>query len=213
MGKLINLTGVNLGKLTVLERDTNISSTKPYWICRCECGNTVSIMGDSIRRGRTTSCGCNKHNKSNTRLYNIWLKMKSRCYNHNDSKYKYYGAKGITICEDWRDFNNFYSWSINNDYNDTLTLDRINVYSNYEPSNCRWITHKEQQRNKTNTIYVKYNNKTISISELAEITGLNRKTLTKRYYAGDTGVDLVRFTNRKNTLNLTALHDNYCINV
>lgn len=208
MGKLINLTGLNLGKLTVLERDATISSKKPYWICKCDCGNTVSIMGDSIRRGKTTSCGCNKHNKSNTRLYTIWSKMKSRCYNHNDSKYKYYGDKGITICEDWHDFTTFYSWSIDNDYNESLTLDRINVYSNYEPSNCRWITHTEQQRNKTNTIYVKYNNKTISISELAEITGLNRKTLTKRYYAGDTGSDLVRPTNRKTTINLTSIHDN-----
>lgn len=213
MAKLINMTGLNFGKLTVIERDNTISNKKPYWICKCECGNTVSIMGDSLRRYKTTSCGCNKHNKSNTRLYNIWSKMKSRCSNLNDSKYKYYGAKGITICKEWNDFNNFYSWSINNDYDDTLTLDRINVYSNYEPSNCRWITHNEQQRNKTNTIYVKYNNKTMSISELAEITGLNRKTLTKRYYAGDTGADLVRSTNRTNTLNLTALHDNYCINV
>ena len=109
MAKLINMTGLNFGKLTVIERDNTISNKKPYWICKCECGNTVSIMGDSLRRYKTTSCSCNKHNKSNTRLYNIWSKMKSRCSNLNDSKYKYYGAKGITICEEWTDFNKFYS--------------------------------------------------------------------------------------------------------
>lgn len=98
-----------------------------------------------------------KHGLSYTRLYRIWHKMKDRCYNKNDNRYKNYGARGIKICEEWKnDFLSFYTWACNNGYKDTLSIDRIDNNSDYYPGNCRWTTTKEQTRNRTTNVWVEY---------------------------------------------------------
>lgn len=85
--------------------------------------------------------------KNDTRLYVIWGHIKQRCYNEHCKEHKYYGERNIKMCDEWlNDFMNFYNWAINHGYDDTLTIDRINVNGNYEPSNCRWITQKQQAR-------------------------------------------------------------------
>ena len=119
----------------------------------------VIILSNHLKSGKIKSCGClnkqgnPKHGLRYTRLYRIWINMKTRCYNKNTNRYKDYGARGITICNEWRnDFMSFYNWSMNNGYDENLTIDRINNDKNYEPSNCRWITVKEQNRNKRNNI-------------------------------------------------------------
>ena len=90
-----------------------------------------------------------KHNLSNTKLFKVWCGMKDRTLNKNDKAYKNYGGRGIKICNEWlTDFMNFYNWSIDNGYKEGLTIDRINNNGNYEPSNCRWITMKEQSKNR-----------------------------------------------------------------
>lgn len=152
--KLIDITGQKFGKLIVIER-----FDKKRWKCQCECGNITYSDGYQLRKGITKSCGCfhkeicgdnhRKHGFTRTRLYRIYYKMKERCYRTKNDNYKYYGGLGVTICDEWlNDFQKFASWSLSHGYADNLTIDRINPYGNYEPSNCRWITIQEQQKNK-----------------------------------------------------------------
>lgn len=88
-----------------------------------------------------------KHGMSGTRLHRIWTEMKTRCLNQNDCHYKWYGARGISVCDEWLDFVPFSEWALSNGYKDDLTIDRIDNDGNYEPSNCRWITQSEQCKN------------------------------------------------------------------
>ena len=92
-----------------------------------------------------------RHGKKNTRLYNIWMNMKQRCSNKNHPKYKNYGAKGISVCDEWLNMINFYNWAMDNGYNNNLTIDRIDLNGNYEPNNCQWISLSENSRKKTTT--------------------------------------------------------------
>ena len=162
-GKLKNIVGQKFGKWTVLKRAANGKTKSARWLCKCECGNTNIIRGADLRLGKTKSCGCArkerfkkmiyKHGLDGTRINRIYWGMKARCYNKNFHKYKYYGARGITICEEWKnDFLSFYSWAINNGYKNNLSIDRINNDGNYEPSNCRWATAVQQANNKRQKI-------------------------------------------------------------
>lgn len=129
------------------------------WKCQCDCGNTKVIVTSSLINGLTTSCGCRQkeiakktrttHGMSGTKLYNTWKNIKKRCYYKKSKDYKYYGGRGIKVCEDWKEnFISFYNWSIENGYSKNLTIDRIDNDGDYEPSNCRWVTMTEQNNNK-----------------------------------------------------------------
>lgn len=166
MGKIKDIKGQRFGKLVVIEFK-EIKKHRAMWLCKCDCGNTKTIYSDCLLRGDTKSCGCihqkqlierNKkqnfnrhkiHGLSKTKLYKRWKRIKSRCYNINSKDYKYYGGCGIKMCDEWKkNYLSFYNWAINNGYKEELTIDRINVNGNYEPSNCRWVTWKEQANNK-----------------------------------------------------------------
>ncbi len=153
------MIGKKFGRLTVTERDTTIPNTNVvYYKCTWDCGNVTSVRSSNLSSGNTKSCGCynhemlvknhTKHGLRNTRLYRIWKRMRSRCNNPNNDRYEYYGARGISICSEWDEFINFYNWSMKHGYNDELTIDRIDVNGNYEPSNCRWADWSTQQKNK-----------------------------------------------------------------
>lgn len=116
--------------------------------------------------------------------YGSYRSMMNRCYREKNCNYNRYGARGIKVCEEWHNIENFEKWVEENPYFDGATLDRINVDGNYEPSNCRWVTMKKQCNNRSNTLYITYNGETHTISEWAEITGINRSTLNNRYYKG-----------------------------
>ncbi len=159
MGKMIDLTGKTFGRLTVIGPapcPENIKNTHKYWLCRCDCGNQTVVRGSNLKSNRTKSCGCLKnqvkHGKIKTRLYRIFGAMKTRCYNQNATAYVNYGARGIKVCEAWLDkvngFQNFAEWSLANGYSDDLSIDRINVNGNYEPSNCRWVSSQTQNCNR-----------------------------------------------------------------
>lgn len=140
-----------------------------------------------------------------TRLYSIWGNMKSRCTNPNKPDYKYYGANGITFCEEWSDYSNFKNWAINNGYKDGLTLDRKDGNKNYCPENCRWITIKEQQNNKRSNHRLEFNGESHTIAEWAEILNMDRAVIKDRLRAGwsinDVLTTPVKFQNKGITFN------------
>lgn len=156
MGKFQDLTGQRFGKLVVLYRQGNCGKCAA-WVCQCDCGRTSHpIAARNLKTGHTTACGCvvpnKQHGDSHTRLYEIWKGMKKRCDNPKCKDYKDYGAKGVAVCKEWDEsFVLFKEWSMQNGYEETLTIDRIDPFGNYEPSNCRWATLLEQARNKRNS--------------------------------------------------------------
>lgn len=176
-----DLTGNKYGKLTVINRAAN-RGRRTYWLCKCECGNTKEVRGDHLTSGKINSCGCivRKHGKEGTRLYNIWRSMLSRCEKENNISYKDYGARGIIVCDEWHDIDNFFSWAIDSGYNDTLTIERKDYNGNYEPSNCRWATRKEQANNRRSNHLLEYNGETHNISEWASITGIDARKIENR---------------------------------
>lgn len=189
-----DLTGMHFGRLIAVKRAEN-KSHQVRWLCRCSCGKQVVVSKSSLRNGCTKSCGClNKektiernttHNESRTRLYKIWAGMKRRCKHIKDKNYKLYGGRGIKVCEEWlNDFVAFRDWALTNGYADKLTLDRIDVNGNYEPSNCRWATTLEQANNKRNNHTVTFNGETRSIREWAILLGVNYGSLRSRIQRG-----------------------------
>lgn len=158
-----DLTGNRYGRLTVVEVAGKAKDRHTLWKCRCDCGNDVVVSSISLTSGKTKSCGCLKaeatgnrrrtHGGSTERLYTVWEGIKKRCYSPSCPDYKDYGAKGVKMCEEWHDYGSFRSWALANGYNPEgkygeCTIDRINPYKDYEPSNCRWIPNSEQARNK-----------------------------------------------------------------
>ena len=144
-----------------------------------------------MKSGVTLSCGCyhkevtgkirRTHGGTGTRLHSIWQNMKARCYRESAREYENYGGRGITICDEWRnDYKAFHDWAVENGYADNLTIDRKNVNGNYEPSNCRWITNEEQQRNKRNNSIYEFNGQSKNLTDWSKEFGVSYKTLQKR---------------------------------
>lgn len=130
--------------------------------------------------------------KNNKRLFSIWTGMKSRCYNKNTINYCNYGGRGISICDEWKDsFEKFCIWSYSNGYDDSLSIDRINPNGNYEPSNCRWTTDKEQANNRTSNLYITIDGVTKTLQQWADETGIPRHTIEYRIFIGLEGKALI----------------------
>ena len=121
-----------------------------------------------------------KHGEHGTRLYSIWRNMKQRCLNQNRSAYSAYGGRGISLCEEWKDYILFRDWAISNGYSDSLTLDRKNNELGYSPDNCRWATIKQQSNNTRTNRTIEYNGETHTLSEWAEILQMSVGTLWDR---------------------------------
>lgn len=193
MGKFVDLTGQRFGRLIVLERRGTDKHGKVLWLCQCDCGNSTMTTTGQLKSGKTSSCGClhnellvlrnTKHGKTNTRLYRIYEGIKTRCYSNSYKEYYLYGGRGITVCEEWKsDFMNFYNWAMENGYSDDLTIDRIDVDGNYEPSNCRWATAKEQANNTRKTNYLIFNGIKKSFNEWSVLVNIKTKTLKNRFF-------------------------------
>jgi predicted XRE-type DNA-binding protein len=135
-----------------------------------------------VRDGKqANTCGCKRHGDYKTILYKRYTGMKYRCYKETSSDYKNYGARGIKVCNEWRNsYITFKKWALANGYRDNLTIDRIDNDGNYEPNNCRFITIKENSRNKRDNTKIEYEGKTKSVTEWAEVLNINRSTIYSR---------------------------------
>lgn len=124
------------------------------------------------------------HSMSHTRLYQIWNSMKQRCSNPHAISYKYYGAKGVSVCDEWQSFTGFCKWALENGYKEDLTIDRIDSGGNYDPQNCRWATIKEQQNNTSYNRMLTFGGKTLNVTQWSELTGISRHALYHRVRRG-----------------------------
>lgn len=165
MRRFTDLTGQRFGSLTVTAERGRISNGKAASVCICDCGNKALARPTDLKRGFITSCGCIKRKQARensekmvkheaTRngsllwpTYRTWIAMIHRCTNPGIDAYRNYGAKGVTVCERWRDFKNFVQ-DMGQRPSLLLSIDRIDPYGNYEPGNCRWATDEQQRNNK-----------------------------------------------------------------
>ena len=163
------------------------------WKMKCSCGE-LFVAQPSDSKGVCRKCAMEKLSVERTKhgespkkgkqnaskLYSVWLNMRARCYNPKNKKYKDYGGRGISICSDWDDFLQFKKWSLENGFEESLTIDRIDNNGNYSPENCRWINQKEQMRNTRVNHLLTYNGETKTMAEWSEITGIKYHTLKQR---------------------------------
>ena len=205
--KYKNLTGQRFGRLTALKYMGTNRSYRALWLCKCTCGQEKIVNSNSLLMGTTRSCGClnneqrhkkgveanrAKHGLHGTRLYRIWKQIKTRCCNPNTTDWKDYGGRGITICAEWENnFSNFYNWALENNYDDTKSIDRIDVNGNYEPSNCKWETMKHQANNKRSNHFITIDGETKTCAEWIETSGICHSTFYQRLRNGKTGRELI----------------------
>lgn len=181
-----NLIGMRFNSLMVETYDEQSHK----WKCICTCGSTKYVRTSDLKRGHVKSCGCKFNGKSvkhthGNRVYNIWFNMIRRCTMPSDKSFKNYGERGIRVCDEWlNDFMSFYNWAMNNGYRDDLTIDRINNNGNYEPSNCRWVTMKEQHRNYSQNKNYTIDNETKCLTEWCEIYNIKYTTVLRRLEHG-----------------------------
>lgn len=188
--KMLDIVGRKYGRLTVIEYAGQNHRGKSMWVCQCDCGKTSVVLGTHLTGGHTKSCGCyneestksrvTTHGMSRTRLYNIWRGMLKRCNYEGATSYRNYGAKGISVCEEWCDYEKFKDWAISHGYSDHLTLDRIDNSGDYRPENCRWADVKTQMRNTSRNKVIQFRGETHCLQEWADILGMNYRTLQQR---------------------------------
>lgn len=182
-----DLTGKRFGRLVAVEKVGCNKHGNLRWLCRCDCGNEKIVTSGKLIQQRTRSCGCyakevrtkslEKHGITTggkPRTLTIWNGMKARCFNPKSPSYKNYGGRGITICNEWLSFENFHNWSIENGYAEGLQIDRIDNDGNYEPSNCRWVSRKDNMKNTSRCHFVQIHGEKKTITEWIELTGISR---------------------------------------
>lgn len=198
----IDITNQIFDRLTVLHRVENNIDGDAMWLCECSCGSTRIVKGGSLRSKTTRSCGClfeeirsggtaTTHGQSQTSEYSVWSAMKQRCNNENIAHYDNYGGRGISVCNRWNvSFETFIS-DMGRRPSRSHTIERIDNNGNYEPSNCKWATYAEQNRNKRDNVYVTINGKTMVAEDWGKQHGLPRSIVSNRIKIGMTHEEAV----------------------
>lgn len=193
------MEGHRFGRLTVIS-EAPASKGGRRWNCRCECGGEITARSGDLRRGKYVSCGCAKKERVATYRgqqithgatiggkespeFTVWMKMRDRCGNPNSPAYRYYGGRGITICERWQSFAAFLE-DVGARPSAAHTLDRLENDRGYDPGNVRWATHTEQQRNRRDNVRLTLNGETKCLVEWAEEAGLKVVTVQTRLRRG-----------------------------
>lgn len=184
----LNLAGQKFGKLFAVERVVS-DKGRTKFICTCDCGNQSTVAGSDLVSGNTTSCGCVKAKTGLTSnllhggasgefsgAYRSWRSMKQRCLNPSSRGWSEYGAKGVKVCDRWLTYENFVSDM--GERPEGYSLERLDVFGDYTPENCKWIPVQEQARNKRNTVRYLYEGKVVIQAELARLLGLHSTSLT-----------------------------------
>jgi hypothetical protein len=189
MPRLKDLTGLTFTRITVLSH-SHVINKRHYWNCQCSCGIKKKIRGSHLIARKILSCGCyakdaasqakKTHGRSGTKIYKTWTEIIARCTNPNSTIYDHYGGRGITMCDRWRySFENFLL-----DMGEIpfigAEIDRIDNNGNYDPSNCRWVTRKQNVNNRSNTLHIEHNGITRTLMEWSEVIGIKYKTLHRR---------------------------------
>lgn len=188
MPNFVDITGKKFGRLTVIEDSGQRKYGSVIWVCSCDCGKTVFVDGYSLRTGRKKSCGCYKgtgnlkHGMSKTRLYRIWESMLTRCENKANVSYRLYGAKGVTVCDEWHKFQPFAEWALSNGYEDSLSIDRIDNSKGYSPDNCRWANLSEQANNRSCTIIIEKDGESKPLATWCKELGLSYALVYNRIH-------------------------------
>ena len=153
--RLVDMTGMQFGEWTVIRRAGNLKGGAATWVAKCRCGTEREVIGVDLRQGKSKSCGCigksrigelnRSHGLSKTRLYYIWQNMKARCADPTNEDY---GARGITVCQEWQGFDQFMSWAHASGYDEHLSIERIDVNAGYSPDNCTWADAVTQAANR-----------------------------------------------------------------
>lgn len=194
MIKDYDMIGKRFDMLVVIEEVENSKDGKKQYLCKCDCGKERVFRGTELRSGRVHSCGCihwNKkyknfrfENESDKRMYRIWNDLKRRCTDTKRKDYKRYGGIGISVCDEWADFQCFLDWAKQNGYADNLTIDRIDRFGNYEPSNCRWVDAYTQANNRSNNHWITFRGETLTMMQWSNKIGLSYSALRDRLKRG-----------------------------
>lgn len=192
------LLGTKHNALTAIDIVIRQNPKKPWQKqslikCQCDCGNITYLLPSQFIKSDVKSCGCYvhrtaynaTHKESKTPLYHIWETMRLRCTSPTNKKYYMYGARGITVCDEWfNDFIAFRDWSLSHGWAKGLSIDRIDNNLGYSPENCRWVTRSVQQRNTRRNVFITYQDKTQTLIEWCEELNLPYKTISNRILNG-----------------------------
>lgn len=189
-----NLTNKDFGYWHVIKPVSQGANKPLKWLCKCTlCGEEHLVASSSLIKGVSTMCrscslkkmGASRKIWRNDRLKCIYKAMLQRCYNPNNSSYKNYGAKGVTVCDEWRNnSSSFQKWAFANGYNDSLTIDRIDNHKGYSPENCRWVSQTKQNQNRSSLHYATINGETKCVTEWCRELKLTPSTIIMRINKG-----------------------------